>query len=301
MKKFRFLAAFVAFAAFLGLTSCSDDQAELLDGGQGPAGTTILNVNYTIPGDSTKVFYSTAVSAAASGDYVTITADNEDTGESLVIEFGNQLDVNGAFSDATVTYIDAAGNEYSALSPFTSKNTGAVKLSESEAGTITGAFSFIGYDGDATVPGDGVPFFSGIFEKVPLSGTLPTPLPYEPPFKGTMKAKVDGTDVVFSAVWTVNGDANTTFKGVNVDPAYSIDLIFTDSSSIAEGTFPLDMSGLNAKVTIGEDVYIGVDGEVIISDITDNVATGTFTITAENENGTIEVTAGEFKVAVVQE
>jgi len=300
MKKFRFLAAFVAFAAFLGLTSCSDDQAELLNGGQGPAGTTILNVNYTIPGDSTKVFYSTAVSAAASGDYVTITADNEDTGESLVIEFGNQLDVNGAFSDATVTYIDAAGNEYSALSPFTSKNTGAVKLSESEAGTITGAFSFIGYDDDATVPADGVPFFSGIFEKVPLSGTLPTPLPYEPPFKGTMKAKVDGTDVVFGAVWTENEGAQTTFKGVNVDPAYAIDIIFADSSSITEATFSIDMESLSAKVTIGEDVYNAVGGQVIITDITDDIATGTFKITGENESGTIEVIAGELKVSLTE-
>lgn len=298
MKKFKFLAAFVAFASFLGLTSCSDDQAELLNGGQGPAGTTILNVNYTIPGDSTKVFHSTFVSADASGDYVTITADNEETGESLVIEFGNQLDVNGAFSEATVTYIDAAGNEYSALSPFTNKNTGAVKLSESEAGTITGAFSFIGYDGDAAVPADGVPFFSGIFEKVPLSGTLPTPIPYTPPFKGSMKAKIDGTDVVFGAVWTVNADPVTTFKGKNIDPAHSIDLIFADNSSIAEGTFPIDMTNLNATVTIGEDVYNAVDGEVIITDITENVATGTFTITAENESGTIEVTNGEFKVAV---
>lgn len=298
MKKFRFLTAFVAFATFLGLTGCSDDQAELLNGGQGPAGTTILNVNYTIPGEDTKVFYSTNVSAAASGDYVTITADNEDTGESLVIEFGNQLDKNGAFSEATVTYIDAAGNEYSALSPFTDDNTGAVKLSESPAGTITGAFSFIGYDGDAEVPTDGVPFFSGIFEKVPLSGTLPTPLPYEPPFEGTMKAKIDGTDVVFGAVWTVNADPVTTFKGKNVDPAHSIDLIFADNSTIEEGTFAIDMTNVNAIVTVGEDVYNAIDGSIVITDVTENVATGTFTIDAEGESGTITVTAGEFKLAV---
>ncbi|MHA3788795.1 DUF6252 family protein [Flavobacterium hauense] len=298
MKKFKFLAAFVAFATLLGLTSCSDDQAELLNGGQGPAGSTILNINYTIPGDTTKVFHSTFVSAAASGDNVTITADNEDTGESLVIQFGNQLNKNGAFDNAIVTYIDPSGNEYSALSPFTNLHTGAVKLSESNAGSITGAFSFIGYDDDAAAPADGVPFFSGIFENVPLTGTLPTPLPYEPPFVGEMKAKVNGTDVTFGAAWTIVDGAETTIKGNNVDPAYSIAITFADNSTIAEGTFDIDETAVSAIVTIGEDSYEGVGGSVIITDITDNIVTGTFTISAENESGIIEVTAGSFKVAL---
>ena len=295
MKKLRFLTAFVAFATMLGLTSCSDDPAELLNGGQGPAGSTILNVNYTIPGDSTKVFVATSVNATVSGDYVTIDAENASTGESLVIEFGNQLNKNGGFGEGTITYTDASGNEYTATSPFTSLNTGVVKLSESPAGTITGAFSFIGYDNNAAAPEDGVPFFSGIFEQVPLTGTLPTPLPYEPPFEASIKATIDATTVNFETAWSVVNQQGHTFKGTNTEPAYAINLFTT---IVSEGTFVIDMSTVSASVTVGEDLYNAVSGEIIITDITDGIATGTFTFTAENEFGTVEVTDGEFEMSV---
>ncbi|PZR19146.1 MAG: hypothetical protein DI539_14995 [Flavobacterium psychrophilum] len=295
MKKLRFLTAFVAFATMLGLTSCSDDPTELLNGGQGPAGSTILNVNYTVPGDSTKVFVATSVNATASGDYVTIEAENEGTGESLVIEFGNQLNKNDGFGEGTITYTDASGNGYTATSPFTSLNTGVVKLSESPAGTITGAFSFIGYDNNATVPSDGVPFFSGVFEQVPLSGTLPTPLPYEPPFQSSIKATIDATTVDFATAYTSVNQQGTSFIGANAEPEYEISLFLTD---VSEGTFAIDMQTVKASVTVGEDTYIAIGGEIIITDITDGVATGTFSFTGEHTNGNIEITDGEFEMSV---
>jgi hypothetical protein len=291
MKKIKFLAAFVAFSTLLGLTSCSDDQAELLGGGQGPAGTIILNVNYTIPGQDTKVFHSTFVSAEATDDIVTITAKNEETGENLVIAFGNQMDKNDAFADATVTYIDPSGNEYSAYSPFTSKNTGVVKLSVLEDGSLTGAFSLVGYDDNADSVADGVPFFSGIFEKVPLTGDLPEPIPYI-----SMKANVDGTDVIFRSVSTMVEGDKSTFRAVSTDPAYEITFVFNDNTTIEVGSFPIDDTDVTATVKVGADTYEGVNGFITITSISDDIATGTFSITAENEDGTITVNGGKFNM-----
>lgn len=291
MKKIKFLAAFVAFATLLGLTGCSDDQAELLDGGQGPAGTIILNVNYTIPGEDTKIFHSTFVSAEATDDVVTITAKNEDTGENLVIAFGNQLDKNDAFSEATVTYVDPSGNEYSAYSPFTQKNTGAVKLTESPDGSITGAFSLVGYDDNAGSVADGVPFFSGIFENVPLTGDLPEPIPYI-----SMKANVDGTDVIFRSVSTSVQGEKSTFRAVSTDPSYEISFTFNDNTTIEVGSFPIDDTDVTATVKIGNDTYEGVNGFITITKISDDIATGTFSISAENEEGSITVNGGKFNI-----
>lgn len=293
MKKFKFFAAFFTIVSLLGLTGCSEEETELLNGGQGTDGSIQLNINYTIPGQEAKVFSATYVTADASSTSITITAENEDTGESLVMAFaGNKL--NTAYTTTSLTYIDPAGNEYSALSPLTDLQTGAVKLTAiNTAGkTITGVFSFIGYDADASTVEDGVPFYSGTFINVPYTGTLPEPTPAT----AFMKATVDGTVVDFAAASTQTVGTITTFVGTNTNPIYMLQLVFADNTAIAVGTFPIDMTNVSAQVTIGTSSYVGISGSVIITDITDNIVTGTFTFTGESGEGNIEVTAGSFKL-----
>jgi hypothetical protein len=310
MKNFKFFAAFFTIVSLLGLTGCSDDQAELLNGGQGPAGSIILNVNYTIPGQNTKVFNATYVTATANDTDIVINAENEDTGESMVISFtGNkeQTEADPAYV-ATITYIDANGNEYDALSPFTSLQTGAVKLLDINTAdkTITGVFSLIGYDGSEEVPADGVPFFSGTFMNVPYTGTLPEPDPTENPNPNPsatyMKATIDGTVVNFTTASTITVGQLTTFQGVNSNPAYALQLTFADNSIIAEGNFPTNLEiGVNALFAVGEVVYSSVEdsGSIVITDITSGIATGTFSFTVENPDGeTKTITAGEFKLPI---
>lgn len=297
MKKFKFLGALVAFATLLGLTSCSDDPAELLNGGQGPAGSTILNVNYTIPGDSTRVFVATSMSATASDSDIVINALNEDTGEALEIYFTGskvQTDAQASYV-ASITYFDADGKEYSGFSPFTSKQTGAVRLTAIDTGAkvISGVFSFIGYDDEAAVPADGVPFFSGIFMEIPYTGTLPEPT--------YMKATIDSTLVDFETVATITTqDTVTTYRGTNVTPKYSLDMKFIDNADIVQGATVNLGEKLKVEVKIDETLYIAKTGSVTFNTVTDVVATGTFTFTAakEGETETIQITGGDFKVLV---
>lgn len=303
MKKFKFLAAFVAFASFLGLTSCSDDQAELLNGGQGPAGSTILNVNYTIPGDSTKVFVATSMNATANDSNIVITAENEDTGESLEISFtGNKVqDSLQASYVATVTYIDATGNEYSSMSPFTNKHTGAVRLKEinTTEKRITGVFSFIGYDDNASTPSDGVPFFSGVFMSIPYTGTLPEANP-TPGGEYYMKATIDFVQVNFADVSTITNEDGTIYKGENTTPMYTITLAFPDNSIIAAQTSYTMGEEVIGQISDGTTTYSDVDGFVMINTISpDGKIHGAFAFTADTGTGEdILVSNGEFILPV---
>lgn len=295
MKKFRILTAFVAFAAFLGLTSCSDDPAELLNGGQGPAGSTILNVNYTVPGDSTKVFYATYVSANVQGLNITVTAENEDTGESLVIDFtGNKVQNDNAVSyKASVTYIDASGNEYDSYSPFSASQTGALRLKDinTEKHTISGVFSFIGHDGTEAAAADAVPFFSGIFMEVPYTGVLPEPT--------YIKATVDSTFVDYENTYTdVTSDTIVAFKGSNTTPKHSVEIKFADNSDVTEGATIELGPKLTASFKVGDVNYIAKTGSVKITTVKEDVVTGTFLFSAATEDNTetIQITGGQFKM-----
>ena len=301
MKKFRLLSAFLMLVTLTGLISCSEEDTQLLNGGQDTDGSVQLNINYTIPGGEAQVFSATSVSADANGTTVTITAENEDTGESLVMSFaGNKISApNAKAYPASVTYVDGAGNEYTALSPISDKDTGGVKLTEvNTAGkTISGVFSFIGYAADATVIEDGVPFYAGVFFNIPYTGSLPEPTPTEPE-DTFMKATIDASDVDFSAASTVVNGTTTTFAGVNANPIYTLQLVFADNTAIAAGTFEIDVvdGPVSAQVTIGTSSYVGVSGSVIINSVTEGIVTGTFTFTGENGEGQVEVTAGSFKL-----
>lgn len=304
MKKFKFLAAFVAFATLLGLTGCSDDQAELLNGGQGPAGSVILNVNYTIPGEDTKVFAATSVGAVANDTDIVITAENEDTGESLEIYFTGNKEQTPAQESyvASVTFIDANGNEYSALSPFTGDETGAVRLSDidTKAKTITGVFSFIGYDGTEVAPAEGVPFFSGIFMSIPYTGTLPEPDPTTNPGDTFIKATIGGTTVDFATVTSSILQGSTAFQGANASPLYTIQIVFPENNVIVQGATLTIGDEVEAQTMVGTSAYFANEGSLTITNITNGVATGTFHFSASDIDDvqSIEVTNGEFKMEI---
>lgn len=304
MKNFKFFAAFFTIVTLLGLTGCSDDQAELLNGGQGPNGSTILNVNYTIPGQDTKVFSATNVTADATDTTVTITAENDETGESLVMSFAGNKEQKEADPSyvASVTYIDANGNEYSALSPVTSKQTGAARLLDIDTATktITGVFSLIGYDAAADDVTDGVPFFSGTFINVPYTGTLPEPDPTTTPGNTYMKATVDGTLINFATVSTLAAEGSTTFNGANATPMAMLQLIFFDDSVLVEGATLAMGEDADAQIIVGTSGYFANEGSVTITDITGNIVTGTFHFSASDIDDveTIEITAGEFKMSM---
>lgn len=290
MKKLRLLSVFLMLVSFVGLTGCSEEDTQLLNGGQGTNGSVLFNVNYTVPGEAAKVFSATNVTADATSTTITINAENEDTGESLVMVFaGNKI--NTVFKTTSLTYINEAGESFSALSPLTNAQTGAVKLSviNTTDKTITGVFSFIGYEADATTVEDGVPFYSGTFINVPYTGTLPTPS------TNFMKATIDGTPVEFSTIETETTGTATTYKGTNTTPAYTLSLVFADNTDIAVGTFEIGEE-VTAQVTIGTSPYAGGTGSVIVTAIADNIISGTFTFTGESAEGNIEITAGSFKM-----
>lgn len=295
MKKLRFLSVFAIIAAFSTLTSCSDDQAELLEGGQGGNGTVQFNVNYTVPGDSTKIFSATYVTATANNADITINAENEDTGETMTLSFtGNKIQTGTqAAYVATVTYTDADGNSYTSFSPYQNTQTGAAKLNLIDTGakTIGGVFSFIGFDGTETAPADGTPFYSGVFINIPYTGNLP-----EPTF---MKATIDSTAVDFETVSTITTlDTITTYRGSNAAPKYSIDMKFIDNADVVQGATVNLSEKLQVEVRVNDTLYTAKAGSVKFNTVTDVIVTGTFLFTASTADNTktVQVTAGDFKM-----
>lgn len=299
MKRFKLLSAVFAIFAAISLTSCSDEDPSMLDIGDGGTGDGTMNVsiNFKIDGE-VQVFSATTASASVTNGTITIEALNEDTDETLTMTFtGNQLNI--PYNASSMVYNDGNGNEYEAINPQNGEPSGIAKLSgvDTAASKISGYFSFIGSTGTDSEP---IAFYSGTFNNVVYSGSLPNPTP-NPTTGQYIKAKVDGEMNNWDTVTSQTVGEGVTFNGINMTSMSIMQISFPDASAIvADAVIPIagEVGSPVAMVSLNMVAFTAVDGSITITSVTNGMVKGTYHFSATNteETQTIQVTEGEFNV-----
>lgn len=295
MKKFRLLSAFLVILSAISFTACSDEDPEMLENGGGDLtgpGTFRANFDerqYIVNGEEV-----TANVVGTSG--VTITATDEETGESITLSFvGNKIndkEEDTGYSITAATYVGADG-VYTNANPATGAKNGKVKLSAIDVAnkTISGFFSFMCWN----AAGQSKSIFNGRFETIVYTGTLPAPgVEY-------FRAKVNGTLTEFSDITAPNTNGVRSLRGSI--PANSIvQFLYATGVEPAVGVFPLaenpadGIVGTYTAIGTATD-YVSTSGSLRINEKIGGWVEGTFSFTGTASNGQlIEITEGEFYI-----
>lgn len=301
MKRFKLLSAFFVLFTAISLTGCSDEDPSMLDIGDGGSGDGTMNVsiNFKI-NDEVMVFNATSASASVTNSTITIDALNEDTDETLTISWtGNQLTTYTANS---IVYNDGNGNEYEAVNPLNDEPSGMVKLDgvNTAGSTISGYFSFIGSTGSGS---EAVAFYSGSFNNVVYTGSLPTPTTPTPGTGQYIKAKVDGEQINWDNVTVDTLEDQTIVNGLNMTNMSIVQIVFPDTSVIvADAVLPISQGAgaIGVQISVGMTAYAAQEGSITIISVTNGLVKASFQFTAQNTDGTqtVEVTEGEFTAQI---
>jgi len=308
MKKFRVIQALVVLFTALAFTSCGDEDLTLEPLGPN-AGQADLRVNF-----DNETFVASAVTAAVANNAITITGSDALTGEMLTMTLNQTAltlstpftvpAVVTSYDNVSMSYMDA-GTEYVNVNA-EGESTGAIVITEvnTAAHTISGHFSFVGYDPD-NASAQAIAFYSGSFTDVPYTGTLAEPLPPAPVNPGVLeylRAKIDGaaTATEFGLLAAMPASGNLNLTGGILDPLSSVSIIV--DAEIAAGTYsfgPSPLEGVYGVYNTGGVAYTSTEGSLTVISNDGDIIKGTFNFTAADSEGNTKVlTAGEFNLVI---
>lgn len=181
------------------------------------------------------------------------------------------------------------------------ENTGFITISSinTSNNTVSGTFSFKGYWTDTVNPLAPKNFTNGIFQNIPLTGSVGNPS------ADSFYAKADGVEFVEDQIDVTEVSSSGFPDAISIvgSKTNGESLSISIDTNTAVGTY--QMTGLlsttdvvRGKYLVNGSLHGGVSGSVTITSITATRIAGTFMFTAENigQTSTHQITQGSFDV-----
>lgn len=294
MKKLRFLSAFIVLFTAIGFVSCDSEPVDpLLIDQQPQPGPAVFQVDF-----SGETFVADETQAVIADGLIAIGGVMGTEQVSIVIPGTTTGTYSG--EEVLMAYHPTLDSEYQYWNVDEDLNaTGSVTITSINTvnKTISGTFNFTGHwsNTDENLPS--IAFTNGTFQNIPYTEEVTEPSEDE-----FITAVVNGVEKNYSVIVAAGAGDMLTFSGTILSPMSSVQ--FMISGGITPGTYSLsDEDFENPKAIYKDDSsewpYASESGSLVITSNDGEYIEGTFSFDAsDGEGNTVEVTEGEFRVAL---
>jgi hypothetical protein len=302
MKHIKILSAFLMLFTAIGFTSCDTEPVDpvLLDSINNPVnpttpvGPALFKVDF-----SGQTFVATSTLATIDQGLIAISGARGANGEEVGLAVRTRTTGTYTGDDVIMSYSPSAASDltYNNFDFSNGQSSGTITITSinTTAHTISGNFSFTGWAGDEDQNLPSIAFTNGTFENIPYNGDF-TENPN--PDNEYVRATVNGTAKNYGITSGIVLNESLNVGGTIADPSESVQLVMDVNTT--QGTYPItnNFGGYRATYQSGSTMRIARTGTLTIISNSNGWIKGTFSFTAEDEDGgnSIEVTGGEFNV-----